>query len=275
MSQSALTVVPAEKEERKKQKLREVIKKKQATLEKLVIKTETLKMNLDIARQEYMVKVGSLFLKDNQLDLEIIQLKNILNLMEKGFSHSSAVDQITGTYYAEQLELEREQERIRIEEEMYQKRETRKDKPGEDIKKLWKRLIAKFHPDLVQDTEEKKKRDEIMKKINHAYQESDYDQLLRIDQENLSDHEQTVGNLEEILIRLMKETLQQEELYKNLRKSEWYDWMIRIEKAKKKSVNIFAETEKQLLNDIVAKMDLIKNLKEQIEKKKSRQLSNK
>lgn len=266
--QKALILTP-DKTETRKEKLRATIAKKRAQLEKLVIKTETLKMHLDMARQEYMVKVGSLFLKDNQLDLEIIQLKNILHLMEKGFSHADAVNQITGTYYNEQLELEREQERIRIEEEMYQKRESHQNQPGKDIKKLWKRLIAKFHPDLVQDLEEKKNRDEIMKKINLAYQEGDYEQLVRIDQENLADHEQTVGNLEEILLRLMKETLQQEELYKKLKKSEWYDWMIKIEKAKKKNINIFAEAEKQLLDDIVAKMALIKDLKAQIDKKSS------
>ena len=235
----SVSVIPSTtKEEKKKQQLRRVIEKKRQILENLVTKVEMLRVTLDFARQEYMVKVGSLFLKDNQLDLEIIRLRNILQLMEKGFTHENAVNQIANTYYAEQLEIEQEQERIRLEEEMYQKREAYQAKPGEDIKKLWKKLIAKFHPDLVQDPEEKKKRDEIMKKINHAYQESDYDTLLRISQENLTEHEQTVDSLEEILLRLMKELLLQTELFTQLKKSEWYDWMIKIERAKKKHINI-------------------------------------
>jgi hypothetical protein len=268
MPQPSLQLIPTQrKEDAKKQRLRGVIEKKRTLLEKLVIKTETLRMNLDMARQEYMVKVGSLFFKDNQLDLEIIQLRNVLNLMEKGFTHDAAVNQIASTYYAEQLEIEREQEKIRFEEEMYQKREAHQPQPGEDIKRLWKKLIARFHPDLVLDPDEKKKRDEIMKMINRAYQEADYDTLMKIDQENLTEQEQTVDNLEGILIRLMKEIIQQTQLYIQLKKSEWYDWMIKIERAKKKNINIFADTERHLLNDIVAKLDLIKELKQQIEKK--------
>jgi hypothetical protein len=270
MSRPSLQLIPIQKkEDAKKKRLRSVIEKKRTILEKLVVKTEMLRMNLDMARQEYMVKVGSLFFKDNQLDLEIIQLKNVLNLMEKGFTHEAAVNQIANTYYAEQLEIEREQEKIRIEEEMYQKREEQEANSLGDIKKLWKRLIAKFHPDLTQDHEEKKKRDEIMKKINLAYQEGDYDRLIKIDQENLTEQEQTVDNLEDILFRLMKEIILQTQLYSQLKKSEWYDWMIKIDRAKKKNINIFADTEKHLLNDIVAKLDLIKELKRQIEKKSS------
>lgn len=267
MPELHLQTIPAQKDEKKKKRLRATIDKKRAVLELLVIKTEMLRVNLDMAKQEYMVKVGSLFLKDNQLDLEIIQLKNILHLMEKGFTQENAVNQISQTYYAEQLELEQEQERMRFEEEIFQKREAHQTKPGEDIKKLWKKLIAKFHPDLVQDPQEKQKRDEIMKIINRAYQEGDYDQLANIDQENLAEHEQTIESLEEILLRLIKNIMQQTELYKNLKKSEWYDWMIKIDRAKKKNINIFADTERQLLNDIVAKMDLIKELKSQIEHK--------
>lgn len=267
MPEVGLQIIPTHKEEKKKQRLRVVIEKKRTILEKIVVKTEMLRMNLDMARQEYMVKIGSLFFKDNQLDLEIIQLKNVLNLMEKGFSHDKAVNQIASTYYAEQLEIEREQEKIRIEEEMYQKREGQQANSLGDIKKLWKKLIAKFHPDLTQDPEEKKRRDEIMKKINLAYQEGDYDKLVQISQENLTEQEQTVDNLEDILFRLMKEIILQTQLYAQLKKSEWYDWMLKIDKAKKKNINIFAETEKQLLDDIVAKMDLIKKLKMEIEKK--------
>lgn len=271
MTQVHLELIPTtNKDDAKKQRLRSVIEKRRTLLEKLVIKTEMLRINLDMARQEYMVKVGSLFLKDNQLDLEIIQLRNVLNLMEKGFSHDGAVKQISDTYYAEQLEIEREQERIRIEEEIYQKREAHQANPLGDIKKLWKKLIGKFHPDLVQDHEEKKKRDEIMKRINRAYQEADYDTLIRIDQESLTEHEQTVDNLEEILLRIMKEIMQQTQLFAELKKSEWYDWMLKIERAKKKHINIFAETERHLLNDIVAKLNLIKELKLQIEKKEKK-----
>ena len=266
MPEPTLSIIAStQKEDIKKKKLRLVIQKKRIQLQEKVIKTEMLRVNLEMAKQEYMVKVGSLFLKDSHLDLEIIRLKNILLFMHKGLTYDQAVNKIADTYYAEQLALELEQEKIQEEEEMYQKREEQYGRVIGDIKKVWKKLIAKFHPDLVQDLGEKKKRDTIMKQVNRAYQEGDYDQLVKIEQESMSDQEMTIDNLEDILLRLMKEIFQQDTVYLELKNSEWYAWMIRIDRAKKKNINIFVDTERQLLNDIVAKMDLVRDLKSQIQ----------
>jgi len=262
--QTASIIPSTTKEELKKKRLRLSIQKKRLLLEKLVTKTEMLRVNLEIAKQEYMVKVGNLFLKDSHLDLEIIRLKNILHFMKEGLTYDQAVNNVTKTYYAEQLELEMEQKRMQEEEEIYQKREKNYTKNVGEIKKLWKKLIAKFHPDLVQDHEEKKKRDTIMKQINRAYQEGDYDQLLKIEHDSQSQKEQTINNLEEILVKLVNEIMQQNEQFRDLKNSEWYSWMIKIDRAKRKNINIFVDTERQLLNDIVVKLDLIKELKAQI-----------
>lgn len=255
-----------DKYEIRKLRLRAVIEKKRNILEQLVVETEMLKVNLDMARQEYMVKVGSLFNKDNQLDLEIIRLRNILHNMRQGMSYDEAVNKIAETYYSEQIELEKEQQRIYFEEEIYKKREGKEPTLLGNIKKLWKKLIAKFHPDLTQDPEEKQKRTALMQQINKAYQEGDLEQLEHIDQENLEDHETTVENLEEILLRLLRAIEVQTQTYKELKQSEWYDWMIKIERAKKKHENIFADTERYLLNDIVRKIELIKSLKAELGK---------
>jgi len=266
MQEPQLSIIPStKKEELKKTRLRTVIQKKRTLLETLVVKTEMLKINLEMAKQEYMVKVGNLFLKDSHLDLEIIRLKNLLHLMKEGLSYEEAVAKVTQTYYAQQLELELEQKRMQEEEAMYQMREEKYAKVTGDIKKIWKKLIAKFHPDLVQDPEEKKKRDTIMKQINRAYQEGDYDRLMKIQSENVADHELSIDNLEEILIKVLNEIMQQNEEYAALKKSEWYFWMIKIERAKKKNINIFVDTERQLLNDIVVKLAIIKDLKAQMQ----------
>src|ERR1041385_1694017 len=125
-----------------------------------------LRQATEMARQEYLVKVGSLFLEADRPDLEIIHVKNLLEQMKCGFTHNQAVKKISKTYYAEQLELEREQEEIHKNEQVYKKREEKDEINTEQNKAIWKRLIAKFHPDLVQDEKEKEKRDAIMKQIN-------------------------------------------------------------------------------------------------------------
>lgn len=260
-------IVSHAKDTKKRKQLQAVIRKKRAELKQLILKTETLRVNLDMARQEYMVQVGSLFLKDNTLDLEVIRLRNVLHLMGEGLTYDEAAEKLSKTYYAEQLMFEETKAKIKHEEEIYIKREEKAPIITPSLKKLWKKLISKFHPDLTQNPIEKKKRTEIMIQINRAYEEGDYEQLEKIEKEHAASRETTIENLEEMLLALMKEIDDQAQTFAELQKSEWYDWMIKIENAKKKHKDIFADTEKRLLDDIVAKLDLIKSLKMQMQEK--------
>ena len=260
-------IISNTKEEQKRKQLVVVIRKKRTELKQLILKTEMLRVNLDMARQEYMVKIGSLFLKDNTLDLEIIRLRNILHLMQEGLTHDEAVEKLSRTYYAEQLKFEEERAKIKYEEEIYIKREEHSKRITVDLKKLWKKLISKFHPDLTQNQAEKKKRTTIMIEINKAYEEADYERLQKIEKEHTAPKEATIENLEEILLTFLKEIDEQVQLFAELEKSEWYDWMIKIEIAKKRDKDIFADTERRLLDDIVAKLDLIKSLKSQMQER--------
>lgn len=251
----------------KKRQLVLAIQKKRQELTRLIVKVEMLRVSLQLAENEYTVKVGSLFLKDNHLDLEIIRLRNILHLMNKGLTQEKAVEQIAKTYYSQQIELEEERVKVRREQEIYNKREEKILKPNEDIKKLWKKLISRFHPDLVQNNQEKLKRDKIMKLINRAYHECDFDQLKKIDRENLPQKENTVDNLEEILESVIYDIAQQSKSYRELESSQWYKWMQKINAGKKRNINIFEGIEKQLLRDISTKISILNGLKSQITKK--------
>lgn len=265
MTQDLNTIILSNnKENLKREQLLRVLQKKRLLLQELVVKTEILKVNLEMAKQEYMVRVGSLFIKDNRLELEIIRLKNIVHLVQKGYTQDEAEKLIAQKYYAQQEEIEQEQEEL-LQEEI--KCQTHEHNIGlnSKLKKIWKKLIMSFHPDLIQDTQEKQKREEIMKKINLAYQAGDYDQLLKIEKENTVISELTLDNLEELVGNLSEEIRQQKAIYSELKKSEWYGWFIKIERYKKKSINIFADTERRLLNDIVAKIEKVKKLQYQIQ----------
>ncbi len=260
-------VISKTQENLKRKQLILVIRKKRLELKQAILANEMLRVNLDMARQEYMVKVGSLFLKDNTLDLEIIRLQNILKLMDEGHTYDQAVEEITQTYYAEQLKFDQEKARIRFEEEIYIKREEQKPLITPDLKKLWKKLIAKFHPDLTQNMAEKSKRTNIMKEINKAYEEGDLEQLQKIEKDNSSIKDTSIENLEETLLQLMRDLEEQNRIKIELNQSEWFDWMIKIEIAKKKNKDIFADTERRLLDDIVSKLELIKIIKKQIQER--------
>ncbi len=266
MQEKSLTTITSGDESQKEQ-LHQLLRKKRLQLTRLLTKVETLRVELEMVRQEYDVRVGSLYLKDSQLDMEIIYFKNIIQLMNEGASYKDAVEKLNDTYYARQRKFEQERQRMKMGEKIYQERtQSEANHAGDDLKKMWKNLVAKFHPDLVTDTKEKKKREEIMKQINRAYEEYNYEQLKKYENEVaiVEYPESTIEQLENILVEIENQMIEQEIAYQNLRTSEWYAWKVKLKKTKKKGIDIFANMERTLLNDIVKKMDQLKILKSQI-----------
>ncbi len=262
-------ILLSNEEEIKKRKLKNIIRKKRILLTKIVTKTEMLRVELDMVKQEYDVRVGSLYLKDNQLDLEIIYLRNVIQLIEQGLSYKDAVEQLNDTYYAKQRQYEQEREQMRQEEQIFKERSGSKAKYAtEELRKIWKKLVAKFHPDLVQDMDEKKHREEMMKQINRAYEEHNLDKLKQLEKESIisEDTEHSIEELEAIIIEINKQIEDQNNAYQELRVSEWYSWRTRLKKAKNENYDIFAGIERTLLNDIVRKMDILRKLREKINK---------
>lgn len=251
----------------KKKKLKERILKKRRQLTLSITKVEMLRVKLDMVKQEYDVRVGNLYLKGNQQDLEIIYYRNILQLMKEGLSYEDAVRKLNETYYGKQRKLEHEKEQIQYEEKIYKKRAESQFNPNDkSLKNLWKYLVGKFHPDLVQDSTEKKRREVIMKQINRAYEEQDYENLKRLENEVHIDtyEESTLGKLEQILVEIENEIIQQAVYLRELRTSDWFAWKVKIENAKKRNTDIFADIERGLLDDIVRKYAILRTLKAQV-----------
>jgi hypothetical protein len=226
-----------------------------------------LRVELDMVRQEYSVRVGKLFHKSNQQDLDIIYFNNLLQLIQQGKSYEEAVKELDDTYYAKQRKLEEEREQMRRAQEIYEKRqESQNRRDDKEIKNLWKQLVSRFHPDLVQDSKEKKRREDIMKRLNRAYEEQNMEALKNMaDDAQVSNYEETtVESLTQILVDTENQITEQEQVYQELKESEWHRWKINIARAKRKNIDIFAELERSLLDEIVRKMETIKNLKSKI-----------
>jgi hypothetical protein len=171
MPQLSLISLTDKEKDRNRKLLLDSIKRRRSVLQKMIIRSESLKVKLDMLKREYMVKIGSLVVKDNHLDLEMIRLRNLISLLREGMSIEDAIAELEGTYYAEQLEIEKEEERVRIERQLFDMQEAQKsDEVLLDAKKLWRKLITLFHPDLTQEPLEKKRREGIMKQINEAYE---------------------------------------------------------------------------------------------------------
>lgn len=251
---------------KKKNQVQKSIDQKKKVLSIWTEKIEMLRVNLELIEHEYNVRIGYLLLKDNQLDLEIIQLKNLKRLMDEGMSYEEAVRYEEDKFYNEILRMQEEQKKLDEEKEIFEAANSIPDEMKEEIKMLWKKLIRKFHPDLVQDKEEKQNREEIMKKINEAYTAGNLEALQHLLLRNtlVSIKQSTLEELEKELVEIENTLVVAREEWNLLKESEWFGWKKKIEKAKKTGEDVFAPLEKSLLDDITRKIQTAQKLRAEV-----------
>lgn len=260
-----LQIIENSTEEKIKKNLEQSISKKRKQLAILTKKLDLLNSELETVRQEYEQRIGKLYAKDNALDIEIIKYKNIARLIEEGVSLNEARKELDDFWF-NNIEKDFSYNDPTFNENIDLSQNIPQDTTPVELKKLWKKLILEFHPDLVTNTKEKEKRENIMKKINKAYKENNLDALRLLesklfieeaDPTNINQLEYVLVEIENLIIGLTKQ-------YKSLKLSEWFVWQKRIKKAEKEKKDIFIELEKSLIEDIVGKTKILKNLKQQI-----------
>lgn len=240
-----------------KRELQEAILEKERLLIELIEEIEHFKIDLSVVKQEYDIKIGRLYLKLDETDLEILKFKKIEDLINKGFSFEEAQKVVEDTLKKRREQIEEEYKKLNEEEKDIEKRKTISHEEQEELKKLFHKLAHKFHPDLTGGD------DTMMKKINKAYADGDLETLRAID------HGESIGNvdiktIEELknkLARLeesIKKALQEHE---QLKHSEWAILKESIEKAKKQKRDILSELAERVVEDIAKKENILVELK--------------
>lgn len=240
-----------------KRELEKAISEKERALNELIEEIEQLKIDLSSVKQEYDVKVGRLYLKLDELDLEILKFKKIEDLINKGFSFKEAQKIVEETLKKRREQIEDEYKKLDDEEKEIESRKNISEEEKEELKKLWRKLAHKYHPDKVGGNEE------MMKKINKAYAEGDLETLRAIDQNGAGDgiETHTIEALKNKLagIEISIKKIHQE--YELLKKSEWFILKENIEKAKKHDRDILSELADKVLSDIAKKENQVGELK--------------
>ena len=254
--------------ERKRQQLKKTIEKKTQILEDLMEKVEALRVDLDFIQHEYNVRIGSLLLKDNQLDMEILQLQNLQDLMRSGMTYQQAAKHEEDAFYAEILRMQAEQEKLNEEKELLENIQDVSEDVLSEIKTIWKKLIRLYHPDLVTNLDEKQWREEMMKKINKAYGEHNLEALRTFEQTQDISHltEMTIEQLEEQLVKIENSINDAQGELNVLQHSTWFEWKKKREKSQTTGakVDIFAQLEQKFLDDIVKKIEKVQKLREEV-----------
>jgi uncharacterized protein YoaH (UPF0181 family) len=240
-----------------KRELAKTISEKEKRLNELIDKVEQLKIDLTIVKQEYEVKVGRLYLKLDEVDLEILKFKKIEDLISKGFSFEEAQKIVEETLKKRREQIEKEYKKLDEEEKDIESRKYISEEEKEELKKLYFKLAHKFHPDKANGSEE------MMKKINKAYAEGDIETLCAINRsETGADIEvKTIEALKNKLAGLEKSIKKISQEFEQLKRSEWYILKENIEKAKKQKRDILIELAEKLLTDIAKKENQLDKLK--------------
>jgi DnaJ-domain-containing protein 1 len=241
-----------------KRELEKNIAAKEKKLNDLIEIVEQLKIDLTAVKQEYDFKAGRLYLKLDELDLELLKFKKIENLIHKGFSFEEAQKIVEETLKKRREQIEQEYRKLDEEEKGTENRKAMSVEDKEELKKLWRKLAHKYHPDKAGGSEE------MMKKINKAYADGDLEALRAIDQTGVGDNTET-PTIETLKIKLSGletsiEKLHQE--YELLKKSEWFVLRENVETAKKRGRDLLSELADKILSDIGQKESQVNKLKE-------------
>ncbi len=240
-----------------KRELERAIAEKEKLLVAILEKAEQMKIDLSVLKQEYDIKIGRLYLRLDEVDLEILKFKKIEDLLDKGFSFSEAQKIVEETLKKRREQIKEEYHKLDEEEKDFESRKIISADEQEELKKLWRKLAHKYHPDLAHGNEE------MMKKINKAYAEGDLETLRAIEREQPgADIEtSTIEGLRAKLATLEKSIEKANADFEVMRKSEWAILKKNIESATGQKRDLLNELSEKVLTDIAKKENQLGELK--------------
>ncbi len=240
-----------------KRELERAIAEKEKLLVAILEKAEQLKIDLSVLKQEYDIKIGRLYLRLDEVDLEILKFKKIEDLLDRGFSFSEAQKIVEETLKKRREQIKEEYHKLDEEEKDFESRKIISADEQEELKKLWRKLAHKYHPDLAHGNEE------MMKKINKAYAEGDLETLRAIDREKSgADIEtSTIEGLKAKLATIEKSIEKSNSDFEVMRKSEWAILKKNIETATGQKRDLLNELSEKVLTDIAKKENQLDRLK--------------
>lgn len=256
------TRLMAEGEPVEKRNLRRAIAEKEKLLVSILEKLEQLKIHLSLLKREYDIRIGRLYLRLDEIDLEIVRYKKIADLLAKGYSDSEAMRKIDEVVEKRREEIKDEYKKINEEERERKGQWDVSRDERQELKRLWKKLAMQYHPDITHGD------GEMMKKINKAYADGDLE-VLRAIERNVTPEDTevtTIETLREILEKLEQSVVKAEYEYRTLKKSDWFKLQENIKHARTKKRDLLGELTDKLLTEITLKENQLTELKSKYEK---------
>ncbi|QQR82485.1 DnaJ domain-containing protein [Candidatus Campbellbacteria bacterium] len=240
-----------------KKNLERAITEKEKQLAEILEHTEKIKVDLSVTKYEYDIKIGRLYLKLDEVELEILKLKKIGDLIDQGLSFEEAKKKVDESLQKRKEHIEEEYRKLEDEEKNIKGKKHVSEYEQEEIKRLYRKLAHKFHPDL------NKGDDVMMKKVNQAYADNDLESLRAIDESRFAEDTviRTIDKLKEKLAKLEAAVVKANQQYILLKKSEWYVLKENIESSLLQKRNLLHELADKVLTEIAKKQNQLAELK--------------
>lgn len=232
-----------------------------ATLETALAERElelaTLQAELHAFEQEYMRVVGIRYAKLDQIEAEIAKFLVFLNPQD-----------VTARQKAEKARVKAQGSKRAVSDTVTNSQSSQGFKPAENLKKLYREVAKRIHPDLATDEVERLRRHKLMTEANQAYENGD-EQLLRsiLDAWENSPESVKGEGVAEKLIRVIRKIAQVRERFQaiqleiqGLKRSPLYQLKKQVIVARQQKYDLLAEMAFQIDKQIATAKVWLKNL---------------
>ena len=224
----------------------------------LSIRTQNLKITLNLFLGEYNSRIGVLYVNLDKIKLRIKEYQNRINLA-KGKKLSpddlnNIEKEVRESFFQERSKIDNLESETSNSSEEYEKNLEREKKKYldreslEKLKKLYRKLALKYHPDRANNEKQREKFHKIFSAINEAYQNGDLNTLLKYMKQAEREEQIAKETPKEKLSRLKKDykiilgiILKLNRELEDLKASETYKLKKKIDQAKEKGRDLIQE----------------------------------